>query len=707
MAIPDVQQPISYSRSRQFAALNTVSALLSTTLDPILSAEYVMRSLSELAGSDGAALVLYPDDGSQRLGLIKHIGTIPELIEGLPPILLLSDTHYTDQQPFSPTNIATDPHALPIRTDLLRQGFLGLIELPLVVGSELLGEMVAYFHSPPSLTEEDLELLRLFTNQAALALNHARLHNRLEQQLHRRARQIATLAEINQELTSTLDLGRIFELLLDRALSGTSSSSGVLLLRPERASDPMQIVAQRGVELYTKRRTAELLQRPTIYRSLTTNQALITRDQQTGHAELSVPISREGDLLGVISLQTTNGQQYTQEHTELVGQLANQALIALDNARLFHRIEENRDRLQVILDTMNEALLLLDRDGAILIANPQINTLFGLRTDHLIGKTISTLLGEPRQRYAKVFGFSVDALRRLVEGVAEGAYAEEGMITKHTYHIDLPTPRYIERTVVHTHDHDGKLSGVLMVFADVTQAREEAEAREDLSRMIVHDVRSPLTAITTSIRLIAEIESEDPSVRMILQRTTDASQRALRKVLNLVDSLLDIAKMDGGQMSLDRTPSSLRPIAESVQTELSPIAMELEITTEILIDPDLPNIPLDVSKMERVLLNLMDNALKFTPADGLIQIRAQQAGEVVRVEVCDNGPGIPDDYKSRIFDRFQQVDGSTGRRRGTGLGLTFCKLTVEAHGGHIWIEDNPGGGSIFVFTLPLFAVPGR
>src|SRR5260221_4851181 len=121
---------------------------------------------------------------------------------------------------------------------------------------------------------------------------------------------------------------------------------------------------------------------------------------------------------------------------------------------------------------------------------------------------------------------------------------------------------------------------------------------------------------------------------------------------------------------------------------------------------DFPNMVLDGDKIERVLLNLVDNALKFTTLGGLIQVRARLDGsDRVRVEVTDTGPGIPDEYKAAIFDRFQQLDSTKGNRRGTGLGLTFCKLIIEAHGGAIWIEDNPGGGSIFAFLLPVENAP--
>jgi len=228
--------------------------------------------------------------------------------------------------------------------------------------------------------------------------------------------------------------------------------------------------------------------------------------------------------------------------------------------------------------------------------------------------------------------------------------------------------------------------------------------------MIVHDLRSPLTAISTSMRLLSEMSSVDPSLSRLLSRTTDASQRALRKLLHLVDSLLDIAKMESGSITLERADHMFAPIAQGVRLELLPLSEELEIKVEVLIPDSLPKLAIDAPKIERVLLNLVDNALKFTPIGGLVQVKAQATSDragFARIDVYDSGPGIPNNYKERIFDRFEQVDGSQGRRRGTGLGLTFCKLAVEAHGGHIWIEDNPGGGSVFAFTLPISALPNK
>jgi two-component system, NtrC family, sensor histidine kinase KinB len=692
MAVEETRYEPS-NRARQIAALNNISALLSVTLDPALVLESVGGALLEVTQAEGGALLLYPDDGSQVLRAVHVIGDAPPPLDGLPPILLLSETTYYDHPPFTPLNLGEDPVADSFRVHLQRHGIAAMVELPLLVGSELLGEMVAWFHHPCHFADEEIEYLRIFANLAALSINHARLHARTDRALQQRIAQISALAVINQELTATLDLQRLFEMVLDHAIDATGSKSGVLLLRPERPSDPMQIVAQRGQD---KRRTAEFLQRPAVLRSLTLNQSVM----EEGHSgELSVPISREGDILGVIALTGAGGDPYTSNDIAFVQQLANQALLAIDNARLFSRIEESRSSLQIILDFMHEGVLLLDAHGTVVIANPQIEKMFGIGIDYVTGKSLNYLLTEPRQRYARLLGFNSEILRQLVARVSGGEMVD---IPNHTYRIDQPSPRFIERSGVVTRSYDGAVTGILLVFSDVSRQHEEAQMRESLSQMIVHDLRSPLTAVSTSLKLISEVKSPDESVNTMLHRVTDASGRALRKVLSLVDSILDIAKMEGGTMTLDRAPQSLRAIAESICEELYPIAQELEISLHLDIPDDLPPLLIDTHKIERVFLNLMDNALKFAPAEGIIRIGCKPHSEqFLRVEVADNGPGIPDDAKTQIFERFQQVSGSRGRRRGTGLGLTFCKLTVEAHGGQIWIEDNPGGGSIFVFTLPI------
>ncbi len=690
----------THERSQQLFTLNDLSARLSGTLDPQRVFDLVTASTLELAGADGAAIFLWWDDTQQSLALARSAGMSESFAADPPLPVLFAGSVSADVQPLTISNRHSDPRTASAAEAMQREAYTAWIELPLRNGAEVLGALVAYYHQPHRFAAEEVELLRAYANQAALSISNARLYRRTDEALEQRIGQLSALTSINQELASTLNLQHLFALVLDHALEGTRSSNGILLLKPEMAGqNAPRIVAQRGQDF---RKSTEML-RSTATRAFETNQYVIDR---SGIPELSVPIARGADVLGVITLQSVEQDAYPSDAILFVRQLATQAVIAIDNARLFTRIEDSRDRLQVILDSMHEGILLIDSSGVVVLANPQIGIMFDLSPSKITGQTIEALLAHRGLNFAGQLGFEEDTLRQLVMEMQYGRWL--GGNARDSYRVEKPMIRFIDRTMVSTHANTGPVIGLLLVFADATEERELTQAREDLTRMIVHDLRSPLTAISTSMRLLGEIAPQDKGLERILNRTTDASQRALRKLLNLVDSLLDIAKMESGSMTLELAEHMLAPIAYSVRMELHPLADELSITVDILIPESLPHLNIDAEKIERVLLNLVDNALKFTPIDGVVRIVARtdpvQRG-FVRIEVSDTGPGIPDDYKERIFDRFQQVDGSQGRRRGTGLGLTFCKLTVEAHNGNIWIEDNSVGGSIFALTLPVYGAP--
>jgi len=687
-------------RSRQLGMLNSLTTQLSGTLDSQAVLDMIAPAMTDIARTDGVALFVWLDELQQQtLAMVRSNG-LSAAFRNNPPLPLLSGTMAA--VPLVIGSTSEEPRDEPFRAALASEGFTSWVELPLRYGSEVLGMLVGMYRPPKRFSVEELEVLRAFANQSALSIHNARLYRRAGEALEQRIAQLSALASINQELASTLDLQHLFAQVLDYAITGTNSTGGALLLRPTASTTVPRIVAQRGRDI---RKTAELLQQPTIMHALQTNQFTV---EHSNLSELSVPIARDNDVMGVITMYSLAKGAYKPDDIIFVRQLATQAVIAVDNARLFSRIEESRARLQVILDSMHEAVLLIDANGMVLLANPQVNFMFELPLARITGSSVEALLADDTLDFGTPLGFTPKELTQLMAQIGEGRWA--GGSNRLSYRIERPIVRFIDRTIVSTHTNSGQVSGVLMVFADATEERELVQAREDLTRMIVHDLRSPLTAISTSMRLLSEMSSVDPSLSRLLSRTTDASQRALRKLLHLVDSLLDIAKMESGSITLERADHMFAPIAQGVRLELLPLSEELEIKVEVLIPDSLPKLAIDAPKIERVLLNLVDNALKFTPIGGLVQVKAQATSDragFARIDVYDSGPGIPNNYKERIFDRFEQVDGSQGRRRGTGLGLTFCKLAVEAHGGHIWIEDNPGGGSVFAFTLPISALPNK
>jgi signal transduction histidine kinase len=685
-----------------------LSTVLNGTLDPQQALDLVSRTFAELTNADGNAVFIQLDDAAHTLALARSTG-FPAALRNEPPlpISLGHDSVTTDS--FIIQNAAIDMRAEPIRAILAEANFVSWLELPLAMAgsTECFGALVAYYKEPHLFPSDEIEPLRIFADHAASTIRNSQIHRRTSQTLDQRVAQLLALAAINQELTSTLDPQNLFVRVLDYALDGTTSVGGALLLRPEAGQgttdddEPTmpRIVAQRGQDI---RKTDDFLSRLTIAQALETNQPVIDRSHLP---ELSVPISRGADVLGVITLYAVEKDAFSPDDVLFVRYLATQAVIAADNARLFKRIEDSLNRLQIILDSMHEGVILIDATGTLLLANRQIDYMFNLVPSRIMGRSIEALLADTTLNLAEVLGFEPKALLNLIQQMQESHWL--GGSSRQSYRIDVPMVRFIDRTIVSTHDNNGLVSGMLLVFADATEDRELAQAREDLTRMIVHDLRAPLTAVTTSMQLLTDISSEDARLQRALSRTVDASQRALRKLLHLVDSLLDIAKMESGTMTLERVPHLLAPVVQSVKLELAPLADDLEVEIEITVPDAISPTVIDAPKIERVLLNLVDNALKFSPVGAQVRITAYVSDQpdFVRIDVADRGPGIQDVYKQRIFDRFEQINGIQGRRRGTGLGLTFCKLAVEAHGGRIWIEDNPEGGSVFAFTLPLTNKP--
>jgi len=224
--------------------------------------------------------------------------------------------------------------------------------------------------------------------------------------------------------------------------------------------------------------------------------------------------------------------------------------------------------------------------------------------------------------------------------------------------------------------------------------------REELAGMIVHDLRNPLGVISTGLELLKQAPAAEP--RQEYRATVvEMMVQSVRRMQRLVDTLLDIARLEEGEMTFWLLPLDLSALIEGVMKEERPLAEKSGVTLENRLPASLPKVLADGDLLQRIAINLLDNALKFTPSGGQVWVEAQPEAEEVRVEVVDTGPGIPLEERERIFEKFTQVQGLVGIRRGSGLGLAFCRMAVEAHGGRIWVEDGPeGNGSRFIFTLP-------
>ncbi|MGD9100780.1 MAG: HAMP domain-containing sensor histidine kinase [Anaerolineae bacterium] len=232
------------------------------------------------------------------------------------------------------------------------------------------------------------------------------------------------------------------------------------------------------------------------------------------------------------------------------------------------------------------------------------------------------------------------------------------------------------------------------------QLREAERLRDNLTQMIVHDLRSPLAALMGWLDLVPLALSEDTMTTQ--EQLLEHARRNGQILLGMVGELLDISKMEAGKLTPQLERVDLCGLArESVESMRAVIKIE-ELDVQVGCYPDKGLVMCDRQLIRRVLTNLLSNAIKHTPAGGTITVGVRyRENSTVEVCVADTGNGIPPKYHARIFEKFSQIEQEGGERQGTGLGLTFCKIAVEAHSGHIWVESEMGRGSSFFFTLPI------
>lgn len=245
------------------------------------------------------------------------------------------------------------------------------------------------------------------------------------------------------------------------------------------------------------------------------------------------------------------------------------------------------------------------------------------------------------------------------------------------------------------------LSGQVSVAIENALLYENVQRRAVQLETLVHDLRSPISAVVSAINVI-EDSSAVKNESELASQAIRIARRSAQRVLGMVESLLDIARFQSNTLSLNFTPVDLKKLVTQSLDDFMMQANEFGILLRNEVSAGLPPVSADQGKLLRVLTNLIDNAVNFTPGGGQIAVTAHLTDQgMVQVQVSDTGPGIPEEFRGKVFDRFSQVPGQSGRRKGSGLGLMYCRLAVESHGGRIWFEPRPGGGSVFNFTLPL------
>lgn len=364
---------------------------------------------------------------------------------------------------------------------------------------------------------------------------------------------------------------------------------------------------------------------------------------------------------------------------DAVGELA--GMMNVMSARIASQVETlaaEKNRLNAILLGMGEGLMVADANGSINFVNPAFRDLFSLH-DEVEGKPLSTITRLPALH---------EAFREVIE-------------TKNERVGEFCFPLHVDR-ILQTHWFplltDGEIQRVVAVFHDISDLKRLEKVRRDFVANVSHELRTPVTIIKGYAEtLLSGASKIDPqrADRFIGIINTNAERLA-----SLINDLLTLSELESRNLEMKRAPFPIGGIVRRAYQLLEDKARSKAITIDLNNFEEMPPVMADPGRLEQVLVNLLDNAIKYTQEQGSIMISAVDTEDMVRVSVADTGVGIPPQDLPRIFERFYRVDTARSREQGgTGLGLAIVKHIIQIHGGDIVVESTPGKGSTFTFTL--------
>jgi GAF domain-containing protein len=653
--------------------------------------------------------------------------------------------------------------------NFLASGYRAITIMPMIRDDAAIGAISVIRLAPGPLSAKQIGLLRTFADQAVIAIENVRLFDEVQarsRELSESLEQQTATSEVLRVISSSpTELQPVLDALVKTA-SILCSADNVSILR--LGDNGLPIVAHYGSLPPPAGYVVPAVRGSLSGRCVLERRAIHVADVQAereaypegsavalelGHRTvLAVPLLREGVPVGAINLRRDKVEPFTDKQIELVTTFADQAVIAIENTRLFEEVQARTGELsqsveelralgevsQAVNSTLDletvlstivaKAVQLSATDGGAIYVFDQQRQEFELRATHGTDEAMITAIREQGIRTDERIIARATSRRapiQIPDLVKEESSPIVDIVIRAGYRavlvVPLLRPGETVGTLVVRRKQPGEFPestvDLLETFADQSvlairnarlfreieeKSRELAEASKHKSQFLAnmsHELRTPLNAILGYAELMLDSIYGEPSekMRIVLERL----QANGRHLLGLINDVLDLSKIEAGQLTLSLDDYSLGDMVHGVVSAVEPLAAEKRLAFKAEVAPGLPTGRGDGRRLSQVLLNLVGNAIKFTDK-GEVAIRASKTNGAFTVAVRDTGPGIPIADQAKIFEEFQQADSSITRKKGgTGLGLSIAKRIIEMHGGRLWVESEPGKGSTFYFTLPV------